>query len=200
MTEFRADNSCSRATPRRLLAASVLVVDHEAMSSPSGTLMWRLPRSLRVFADLGAALGVAVGLVFGVGSGLQLSFITSWVDQPGSHASNLLWGIFVIAASLATVIWLRRVVLVLSDDSLFIQNMFRSYRIPLAEIVRVSTIPSGVYVEYLQDGRHQWRVAMASQGIKNAWVFKNSRVQTIADIISARLPAAPAESHHPSRG
>jgi len=168
------------------------------VSAPSRVLTWRLPPTLRALTYLAAALWCAAGLIFGIGAGLQLSFVTSWVDQPGSDVGNVLWGVAAIAAAVTTALLFRRISLVLSDDTLLIQNVFRSYRIPLAEVVRVSPSLYGVSVEYLHDGRRRRKVATAGQGIKNAWIFKRNRAQSISDVITAQLPPDPDGSGHHS--
>jgi hypothetical protein len=169
-------------------------------TTPSDTLSWRLPPAVRCLMYLVAALLCSVGFIFGIGPGLHLSFINSWVDQAGSRWINLLWGIGCIAGAVASVILLRRMVLVLGDNDLFVRNMFRSYRVPLTDIEKVSQTDYGVWLQYTRDGRSHLLTATAGIGLKAAWTARMSRSKTIARIITARLPPPAVPTPHSGAG
>jgi hypothetical protein len=151
--------------------------------------------TLRIGCDLVSVAFAGIGLLT-LGAGLRLSVVTSWFSVTGSDASSIAVGVlFVGILGPIPALLARRVRLDLTDSSLFVQNMLRSYRVDLSEVERVRPSRYGVAIAYHRDGRRHVVDATAGEGWLDPTLIrpKAGRTRSIADAITERLPHSPEE-------
>jgi hypothetical protein len=168
------------------------------MSAPQETTTWRLATTLRIGCDLVSVALVGLGLL-ALGAGLRLSFGLSFVTSfsvAGSDASSIAVGVLLVGIlGPIPALLARRVRVDLTDSSLFVQNMLRSYHVDLSEVERVRPSRYGVAIVYHRDGRRHVVDATAGEGWLDPTLIrrKAGRTRSIADAITERLPHSPGE-------
>lgn len=130
---------------------------------------WRLPLALRLVGLLLAAFGV----------GFWVAFVVATVAG-GPDAPNLLWGLVVVPISApflsAALLWRSR--LTARAGGLDIQNMYRRYQVPWADVLDVRGSRPGIVI----DTPHGHVMASAAQGVIGTRVLGHpTRSEIIAE-------------------
>lgn len=161
------------------LGAGTGLLHHWYMSAPSETSTWRLAGSLRTLTYTLSLMLFGLGLL-----------VIAGVVQAGSNVTNIVVGtVMAGVASPLPVLLARRVRLDLTPESLLVQNMLRSYRVDLSEVVSITPSRQGITIEYRRDGRSRYLDATAGEGLLDASLFPRmaTRNQLIVDSITAQI-------------